>query len=127
EFLVKRSFEADRLHLGRLSLEERQRLAVESRREIETAQGEGRYRAIDTLGLLSDRAATLEIAKIAGDPSDVTAQWLAARALGRIADRRAVPALRRATQSPDENVRMWAYWALVRIAGGRGAAGTSPE
>ncbi|MFH0965526.1 MAG: hypothetical protein V2A58_16120, partial [Planctomycetota bacterium] len=47
EFLVKRSFEADRLHLGRLSLEERQRLAVESRREIETAQGEGRYRAID--------------------------------------------------------------------------------
>lgn len=81
--------------------------------------------AVQALGQLRVEAATLDIIEILGK-GEAWQRSLAAKALGLLQDRRAIPALRRATRDSDKNVRTDAKNALQEIQSGKQAA-SPPE
>ena len=107
--------------LDSLSPEERAAKVEQVKAALEGPNALQEYTAIAEAGALADPSFIPGLTKIAwymkDGGQDNRSKWMAVAALGRIGDRKAVPALIPLVDHYNKNVRMWARASLVRLTG----------
>ncbi|MBM4079573.1 MAG: HEAT repeat domain-containing protein, partial [Planctomycetes bacterium] len=106
-------------HFANVDATTRARLAEQHLQTLQAAPaGEEGLRAIDALGLLRETRAVPHLIRFLEDQRDVRASWFSARALGRIGDRAAIPALIGSLAHPtSRDMQRESLDALARITG----------